>query len=306
MFTSRFKLFNLLGFPIYVDLSWFVIVILITWSLAKRLFPNFYSELSNQQYWMMGLAGALGLFVSIIAHELGHAVVARRFDVPIKGITLFIFGGVAEMEREPPSAKAEFFVAIGGPIVSVVLAIGFYLLGVLGDPVFVAPVAGVLWYLGLVNGLVVGFNLIPAFPLDGGRILRGVLWHVKGNLRWATRITSNLGSTFGLFLIVLGILGLITGNFIGGFWQVLLGIFLRGAAQMSYHPCSIANEIKCSEARKSGWLAKSVGNFSMYPGYSARTSSALNRSAAHSRCPPANSHTTQPSLGSAIRWLLPP
>ena len=122
MFTRRFKLFDLLGFPIFIDLSWFVIVLLITWSLATNLFPFFYEGIPTSTYWWMGLAGAIGLFISILAHELGHALVARRFDMPMRGITLFIFGGVAEMTKEPPSPKAEFLVAIAGPIVSVVIA----------------------------------------------------------------------------------------------------------------------------------------------------------------------------------------
>lgn len=126
MFTKRIKIFELLGFPIYIDLSWFIIVLLITWSLASSAFPRYYEGLSQSTYWMMGLAGAFGLFASILLHELGHSVVARRFQVPMRGITLFIFGGVAEMTEEPPSAKAEFFVAIAGPIVSVIIAIACY------------------------------------------------------------------------------------------------------------------------------------------------------------------------------------
>ena len=243
MFIRRIKLFNLLGFPIYIDLSWFVIVILITWSLATRMFPQYYDMLP-WQYWAMGLAGAIGLFVSILAHELGHAVVARRFDVPMRGITLFIFGGVAEMGQEPPSAKAEVFVAIAGPIVSVVLAVVFYLVSFFGGAWFAPSVDGVLWYLGLINGAVVVFNLIPAFPLDGGRILRGVLWYFKGSLRWATRITSSLGSAFGVFLIALAVVGLVSGNFVGGLWQIVLGMFLRGAAQMSYQQVLIRRALE--------------------------------------------------------------
>jgi len=237
MFTKRFKLFRLMGFDVHIDLSWFIIAILITWSLGGQngLFSIFYPDLTPAVRWSMGVAGALGLFASIVLHELGHSLVARRFGMPMRGITLFIFGGVAEMSDEPPSAKAEFWVAIGGPIVSVVLAVGCYglFLASAGTAVPIG-VSGVLWYLGLVNGLVVMFNMIPAFPLDGGRVLRSALWHVKGSLRWATRITSSLGSGFGMFLILVGVLSVISGNFIGGIWQFLLGMFLRGAAQMSY------------------------------------------------------------------------
>jgi Zn-dependent protease len=244
MFTKRIKIFRLLGFPIYIDLSWFVIVLLITWSLAANVFPSFYEGLATSTYWIMGLAGAIGLFASILLHELGHSVVARRFNVPIRGITLFIFGGVAEMTEEPPSAKAEFFVAIAGPIVSVILAIGCYAAAVFGAAAMAMPVAGVLSYLGIINAVVVGFNMIPAFPLDGGRVLRSILWHFKGNLRWATRITSTIGSGFGMFLILLGLFNFIAGNFIGGMWQVLISMFLRGAAQMSYQQVLIRRALE--------------------------------------------------------------
>jgi Zn-dependent protease/predicted transcriptional regulator len=244
MFTKRIKIFDLLGFPIYIDLSWFIIVLLITWSLASNGFPSFYEGLATSTYWMMGLAGALGLFASILLHELGHSVVARRFQVPMRGITLFIFGGVAEMTEEPPSAKAEFFVAIAGPIVSVIIAIACYAAWILGGAVLPTPVTGVLAYLGIINAVVVGFNLIPAFPLDGGRVLRSILWHVKGSLRWATRVTSTIGSGFGLALVLLGVLNVIGGNFIGGMWQVLIGMFLRGAAQMSYQQVLIRRALE--------------------------------------------------------------
>jgi Zn-dependent protease/CBS domain-containing protein len=244
MFTKRFKLFNLLGFPIFIDLSWFVIVLLIVWSLATNLFPQFYEGLQASTYWWMGLAGAMGLFISILAHELGHAVVARRFDVPIRGITLFIFGGVAEMTKEPPSAKAEFLVAIAGPVVSVIIGIVCYTAGAYFETSLAAPIVGVLWYLGIINGIVVVFNMIPAFPLDGGRVLRSILWHFNGSLRRSTRITASIGSGFGLVLILLGVISFVGGNFIGGMWQFLIGLFLRGAAQMSYQQVLIRNALE--------------------------------------------------------------
>ncbi len=244
MFTKKIKILKLFGIPIYLDLSWFLIVLLITWSLASNVFPQFYEELSTSTYWLMGLAGALGLFVSILAHELGHSLVAREFNVPMRGITLFIFGGVAEMTEEPPSAKAEFFVAIAGPVVSVAIAVGCYLLAMFGSALLPTPIVGVLWYLGVINAVLVGFNLIPAFPLDGGRVLRSILWYVRGSLRWATKITSTIGAGFGMFLILLGILGFIQGNIIGGMWQVLIGIFLRNAAMMSYQQVLIRRALE--------------------------------------------------------------
>eukprot|EP00913_Durusdinium_trenchii_P013395 g12576.t1 len=197
-------------------------------------FPQQAEGLTGGTYWIMGAAGALGLFASILAHELGHAVVARRFDLHIRGITLFIFGGVAEMSKEPPSPKVEFFVAIAGPIVSILISAGCLAAGVVGGQVMPDAVSVVVWYLGIINGVVVAFNMIPAFPLDGGRVLRSILWQVKGNLRWATRISSSIGSGFGLMLIGFGLLNLLTGNVIGAIWQAMIGMFLRNAAQMSY------------------------------------------------------------------------
>ena len=234
MITKRFKICSLLGFPIYLDLSWFVIAILVTWSLATGVFPRQVEGLTSTAYWTMGVVGALGLFASILAHELGHAVVARRFDLHMRGITLFIFGGVAEMSKEPPSAKAEFFVAIAGPIVSILISAGCLAVGLVSGHMMADSVVTVVWYLGMINGIVVVFNLIPAFPLDGGRVLRSILWHVKGNLRWATRISSSIGSGFGLVLIGFGLLNLLAGNLIGAMWQAMIGIFLRNAARMSY------------------------------------------------------------------------
>jgi len=153
----------------------------------------------------------------------------------MKGITLFIFGGVAQMEDEPPSPKAEFMMAIVGPLSSFALALifyGIYLSGKGGG--LPEPVNGVVGYLAMINGILAGFNLLPAFPLDGGRVLRSILWGVKKNLRWATRVSSWIGSGLGIILIALGVLNVLRGNFIGGMWWFLIGMFLNGAAKSSY------------------------------------------------------------------------
>jgi len=183
----------------------------------------------------MGIAGALGLFVSIIFHELCHSLVARRYGLPMKGITLFIFGGVAEMDEEPPSAKAEFMMAAAGPLSSIVLSSACYGIFILGkESGWPNPIAGVIGYLTYINGILAVFNLLPAFPLDGGRMLRSVLWGWKRNLRWATRVASQIGLGFGMVLIILGILQVFLGNFIGGIWWFMIGIFLQNAARSSY------------------------------------------------------------------------
>jgi Zn-dependent protease/CBS domain-containing protein len=235
MFGRRITLFSLFGFEVRIDISWFILAVLVTWSLAVGLFPFYFEGLTTEQYWLMGIAGAVGLFLSIVFHEMSHSLVARRYGIHMKGITLFIFGGVAEMDEEPPSARAEFSMAVAGPISSVVIAgifYGFHLLGRrAGWPV---PVTGVLSYLAFINLILAVFNMLPAFPLDGGRILRSALWGWKGDLRWATRIGSQLGSGFGWGLIFLGAWSVLIGNFIAGVWWFLIGMFLKNAAAMSY------------------------------------------------------------------------
>jgi Zn-dependent protease/CBS domain-containing protein len=235
MFGKRIKLFKLFGFEVGIDLSWIIIVILVAWSLSTGFFPFRYKNLSTQTYLLMGIVGAVGLFASIIVHEFTHSLVARKYGLPIKGITLFIFGGVAEMSEEPPSARAEFMIAIVGPLSSIAIGLifyGVYLFGIQNE--WPNPINGVIGYLGAINGILAGFNLVPAFPLDGGRVLRSILWGVKGNLRWATRVSSRIGIGFGFLLIFYGVLQIIYGNFIGGMWIFLIGMFMQGAARMSY------------------------------------------------------------------------
>jgi Zn-dependent protease/predicted transcriptional regulator len=235
MFGKKIKLFKLFGFEVSIHPSWLIIAFLITWSLAAGLFPHYYKDLSKSTYWLMGILGAIGLFASIIFHELWHSLIARKYGLPMRGITLFIFGGVAEMEEEPPSAKAEFFMAVAGPLTSIVVGAAFYGVYILGDRVgWPTPLNGVFNYLGSINLILAGFNLIPAFPLDGGRVLRSALWKWKDNIGWATRIASQIGSWFGIALIFLGILNFLRGAFIGGIWLALIGLFLRNASQMSY------------------------------------------------------------------------
>jgi len=244
MFERKIPLFTLFGFRVNIDITWFVLMVLITWSLAKGVFPHYFEDFSNTTYWWMGAAGALGLFISIIFHEFCHSLVARQFNLPMKGITLFIFGGVAEMNKEPENAKSEFFMAIAGPISSLVLACIFFLFYTAGKAInWPGPVNGVLMYLGWLNIILAVFNMVPAFPLDGGRVLRSILWYAKGDLRWATRISSRLGTAFGLFLMILGVISFIGGNFIGGLWYFLIGMFIKSASQMSYRQLLVKNAL---------------------------------------------------------------
>jgi Zn-dependent protease len=168
-------------------------------------------------------------------HEFAHSLVARARGLRMSGITLFLFGGVAEMEMEPPDAKTEFWMAIAGPVASVALAAVFYVVAIILQAADVpAPVAGVARYLGFINLVLAAFNMVPGFPLDGGRVLRAALWSWKGNLRWATRWASRAGQAFGLILVALGIVNALGGNFVGGLWWFLIGLFLQGAASASY------------------------------------------------------------------------
>jgi Zn-dependent protease/predicted transcriptional regulator len=235
MITKKAALFSIFGFKVSLDLSWFFLLALVSWSLARGFFPQHYSGLSTLTYWVMGVSGALLLFASIVIHEVSHSLIARRHGVPIKGITLFIFGGVAQIEDEPPSPQAEFSMAIAGPITSIVLGLIFFglskLLETLNAPI---PVYGTLHYLAIINGLLAAFNIIPAFPLDGGRVLRSAIWNKTQSLKSATRISSRIGSVFGFVLIFLGLVFVIRGNLIGGIWWFVIGIFLSNAARSSY------------------------------------------------------------------------
>ena len=235
MFGKQVKVFKLFGFEVSIDLSWIIIAILIVWSLSKGLFPFHYKGLSVGTYWIMGIVGALGLFLSIIFHELSHSLVARKYGMAMKGITLFIFGGVAEMDDEPPNARSEFVMAIAGPISSIVMGFVFFIIFSMGKiDGWSNAVVGVMGYLFTINFILAAFNLLPAFPLDGGRMLRSILWGWKKDLRWATRISSGIGVGFGVLLILMGVFNVLFGNFISGMWWFLIGIFVQSAAKGSY------------------------------------------------------------------------
>jgi Zn-dependent protease/CBS domain-containing protein len=235
MFFYRVRFFSLFGFDVYVDASWLLLAVLIAWSLAVGVFPSIDPGLTSAAYWSMAVVATVGLLFSIVFHEMSHAAVAQVFGMPIRGITFFIFGGVAEMHSEPTSALSEFLMALAGPVASAVLGLLFFLLfGFVASSQGPAAVAGVLWYLSCLNWTLAAFNLVPAFPLDGGRMLRAALWGWRKDLIWATSIAAGAGNIFGILLIVLGLIEVLRGDFVGGVWLSLIGLFLRGAASATY------------------------------------------------------------------------
>jgi Zn-dependent protease len=229
---NTLTLFRVAGIPVRVHVSWLVIYGLLAWSLSVGYFPQVLPDLPVRTYWVSGLVAALLLFVSVFLHELSHSVVARSRGLAVKAITLHVFGGVSELEREPDHPGLEFWMAIAGPLASFAIGGLAFLAAGLVDA-RPAP-AAILRYLALVNVVVGVFNLVPGFPLDGGRILRAALWRSRGDLQWATRVASRAGSIVGLVLMGLGVLRGLTGEFLGGLWFVLIGLFLRQAAEGSY------------------------------------------------------------------------
>ena len=246
-----FHLFTLFGFEVKLDLSWLLLALLISWSLGAGWFPARYPELSSYAYAWMGVSVAVGVFFSIVFHEFSHSMVARYYGMPIRGITLFIFGGVAEMESEPPNPKAEFLMAIAGPISSFLLAALLWAAASAAQgTAWPQPVAGVLSTLAVINFTVAVFNLAPAFPLDGGRVLRAALWHWRRDLQEATFISSRIGRGFGTALMILGVIAFVGGNLIGGMWWFLIGIFVRGAASSSYQQLVLKDMVEGQPVRR--------------------------------------------------------
>lgn len=236
MFAQRVTLFALRGIRVQIDASWLLLAVLIAWSLAVGYFPFVAPGLTPATYWSMAGAGLIGLAASIVIHEFAHALVARHQAMPVHSIVLFVFGGVAEMSEEPSSARGELLMAVAGPAASLVLAGGFYLSGMavvlgLGTD---HPLGIVLGYLGFINLVLAVFNMVPAYPLDGGRVLRAALWLRTRDIVKATRIAATVGSIFAFMLMALGVVNLLAGHLIGGLWWLLIGMFVRAAAVSGY------------------------------------------------------------------------
>lgn len=230
-----FRIGSVLGFEIRIDLSWFVIFFLFVWTFTAVIFPASVPGLSTATYIGMGIASTLLFFVSLLAHELSHSLVARAKGIPVDGITLFIFGGVARTRMEAETPGDEFKIAIVGPISSLIIGGVLWLIAWIGvRSGWSAAVTGSAQYLGFLNIVLAVFNMAPGFPLDGGRVLRSIAWKATGDVTRATRLASTAGKWFGYLLIFLGVLQLIQGFFVGGLWLAFIGWFLRNAAIASY------------------------------------------------------------------------
>lgn len=231
-----FRLGSVFGFEIRVDYSWFVIFFLILWTLSLGFFPATYPGLAPGAHMAMGLAATLLFFASLLGHELSHSLVARSRGIPIEGITLFIFGGMAHTRMEAEDPRDEFFIAGVGPLSSLVLAGLFLAVAALGRGLgWPVPVTGVAQYLGVINVALAVFNLLPGFPLDGGRLFRAIAWKATGDLTKATRWATTGGKALGYALMLVGIIEffLLPGG-LGGLWLVFIGWFVRTAADASF------------------------------------------------------------------------
>jgi Zn-dependent protease/CBS domain-containing protein len=248
---SSWRLFRIAGIDIGVHYTWLFIFILISWSLAVSLFPQQHPGWSTLTYWSMGVITALALFISVLLHELAHSLVAQSRGMKVGSITLFIFGGVSNLEDEPAKPKTEFAMAIVGPLTSLILGGILWGLAIIlaGAPVSLmglitgaklsSPLASVIGYMGWINITLAIFNMIPGFPLDGGRVLRSILWGSTGSLKKATNIAATIGRLFGWVFILFGIAQIfgygwwIFQGFFSGIWIAFIGWFLSSAADAS-------------------------------------------------------------------------
>lgn len=229
MFGSL-RVARILGIDIEIHLSWLAILALLAWTLSDSVFPDQYEGWSTAAYWVVGSLSAVLLFLTVLIHELAHAIVAKRRGLDVPRITLFIFGGVSHMSRQPKTPGEEFAIAAAGPATSVVIA-GVALLGALATMGWAEKVAAVCFYLGTVNVVLAVFNILPGFPLDGGRVLRSIAWKRTASFRQATRIASGVGEMFGYGLLLLGAGILLSGYALNGLWFMFIGWFLLNAAK---------------------------------------------------------------------------
>jgi Zn-dependent protease/CBS domain-containing protein len=228
------KIFRVLGIQISVDWTWFIIFVFFAWSLAFGYFPFRQPGLPSGTYLALGLISSFLLFACVLIHELSHSYTANRLGLDIHEITLFIFGGVAQLTKEPDDPIVELKIALAGPGASLFLAAAFWGASRFIDQPTHPLVYAVVAYLALINLVLLIFNMIPGFPLDGGRVFRAIWWARTGDIDTATRVASRIGKGFAMFLIVWGFFSIFTGNLTGGLWSVLIGVFVQQAAESGY------------------------------------------------------------------------
>lgn len=226
------------GISLRLHYSWFIIFLLVTWTLTAGYFPSYWS-LANRI--AAGIIASLLFFGSVLAHELMHSIIAQHQGIAVQSITLFIFGGVSQITEESRKASDELRMAIAGPLTSLViggifLGIGLWLRGGVGIGEFVGAIT---YWLGFINVLLAAFNLIPGFPLDGGRVLRSLIWWRSHDLRSATKIAANIGRATGYIFIFIGIFLIFQGDWLGGLWVAFIGWFLENAAVGSYRQLAL-------------------------------------------------------------------
>jgi Zn-dependent protease len=239
---GSFKLGSLAGIDIRVHYTWLFAFFLITWSLALGYFPSTSERLGAGTYLLLGIAAALLLFASVLVHELGHSLVAGARGLRVDNITLFIFGGVSSIAGEASTPRDEFLIAVVGPLISIALAGLFWLIGQLVPPA--SPLSALANYLALVNLLLGLFNILPGFPLDGGRVLRSIVWGLTGDMSRATQIASYIGQAVAFVLIAWGVLRVLDGDLFGGLWTAFIGWFLNGGAEASRQLVTVRNVLE--------------------------------------------------------------
>ena len=241
MLKNSFRLFTVRGIHVGIHVSWLIIFVLLTWSLAVGYFPSAIPGIEATVAWMLAVVASILLFTSVLIHELAHSFVAKSRGLEVSSITLFIFGGVSNLASEPQSARTEFWVAVVGPITSfVIAAVSFGIALVMPTD----ELQALFGYLAIVNALLGGFNLIPGFPLDGGRVLRSIAWGITGSLRRATEIAVGAGQIVGGLFILWGVIQIFGGNLINGLWIAAIGWFLQNAASSSLGQVVLMERLK--------------------------------------------------------------
>jgi Zn-dependent protease len=231
---GSFRLFRIAGVDIEIHWSWLLVFVILTWTLAAGLFDEEFTGWTQTERWVAASATSIVFFGSVLAHELSHSIVANRLGIPVRRITLFVFGGVSHLEDESRTPREEFLIAIAGPAASFLIAALLGALWVALSPIR-EPAAVAAGYLAVANAVIGVFNLIPGFPLDGGRVLRAPLWRITNGLLRATRIASWVGTLVAYGLMALGIVVMVlTGEIFSGVWLIFIGWFLRNAAESSY------------------------------------------------------------------------